>query len=212
MKSNKLIRPYTENDFEKCVEIINRVWGFDARFQPDQLARLFKNIYVSGSLSASNFYIVIEENNTVEGFLFGKCGHQNLYKSGFSTIVSNLAFIYRLLTLKQVPWKRKTDYLKMLNDHEIKRREIEPKRINEVNLFAVDPKNQGKGYGKKLMEAYIEFCRSNDADRVTLETDLECNYGFYQHFGFKVKGEFYSALQKEYSGKSGQSYIYELIL
>lgn len=79
-------------------------------------------------------------------------------------------------------------------------------------MFALAPKTQGKGYGKLLMNAFIEYCNTKKVNRITLETDSECNYRFYKHFGFKIKGEFYSALQKEYSGKSGDSYIYELKL
>jgi GNAT superfamily N-acetyltransferase len=205
-----MIREYTNKDFARCVEIINRVWDFDGRFIPSQLSILFKDIYVGGSLSESNFAIVVEENNKVEGFLFGKCGIENLIRNEYSGFFGHLKILYQLLFLNSISLRRKLYYFKIFVAHEKNRKKIEPNRKNEVNLFAVDPNNQGKGYGKILMNYFIEFCKKHNINRVTLDTDKECNYGFYDHFGFKIKGEFYSPLQKEYSGKSGESYVYEL--
>lgn len=205
-----MIRNYNDKDFSRCIEIVNKVWDFDNRFNPAQLSELFKRVYVGSSLSASNYSVVVEEDGFVKGFLLGKCGNNNLYKTEYSGLIGNLRLLTQLLLVKEVKLKKKLYYLDIIGEHEKNRRKIEPSRENEVNLFAVDPNTQGKGYGKILMNSFIEFCKKQNVNRVTLDTDKECNYGFYDHFGFKVKGEFYSPLQKEYSGKSGDSYIYEL--
>jgi GNAT superfamily N-acetyltransferase len=207
-----MIRDYQPTDFNACVELVNKVWDFDTKFKPDNLAKLFKKTYTEGSLGESNFYIVVEEKNQVKGFLFGKCGNKNLYKNKYGGVRGGVQTLFQLLNLKGLNLKKKIFYIKIMFAHQIARNKVEPSRENEVNLFAVDPDAQGKGYGKMLMNAYIEFCKQNIAKRVTLETDKECNMGFYDHFGFKVKGEFYSPMQKEYSGKSGDCYIYELLL
>lgn len=207
-----MIRKFEKSDLDKCVEIVNDVWDFDSRFIPAQLSELFKRAYIGGSFSASNFAIVIEEDRIVKGFLFGKCGSRNLFKGEYGGIKGGLRFLLQLLFLKGVSLKKKLYYINILREHEKNRRKVEPTRENEVNLFAVTPKTQGKGYGKLLMNAFIDYSKNLNVNRVTLDTDKECNYGFYEHFGFKVKGEFYSPLQKEYSGKSGDSYVYELIV
>ncbi|MGD8782059.1 MAG: GNAT family N-acetyltransferase [Ignavibacteria bacterium] len=207
-----MIREYSQTDFERCKGIINLVWEFDSRFSPNQLSELFKNIYVGNSLSESNFTKVIEENGIVQGFIFGKSGNRNLYKTEYSGFLGRLKVSYDLCTVKGISLKRKMNYIKMINEHEVNRRRIEPNRENEVNLFAVNPNTQGKGFGKLLMNSFIDFCKEKNVTRITLETDKECNTGFYDYFGFKVKGEFYSPLLKEYSGKSGMSFIYELDL
>ena len=207
-----MIRKFRTEDFDKCVEIVNDVWDFDGRFHPAQLSNLFKRVYVGGSLSASNFAIVVVKDIAVKGFLFGKCGSKNLLRSEFSGFKGSLHFLLQLLFVKGVGLKKKFFYLNMMAEHEKNRRKVEPTRENEVNLFAVTPKTQGKGYGRLLMSAFIDYCKSQNINRITLDTDKECNYGFYEHFGFNVKGEFYSPLQKEYSGKSGDSYVYELII
>ena len=206
------VRNYKDSDFSACVDIINHVWDFDTRFQPQQLSDVFKEIYVGGSLAGSNFSVVVERHNKIQGFLFGKCGKTKLHKTKYSGLIGNLKFMLQLFSVPGVPVKRKCYYVKIIGEHERNRRRVEATRANEVNLFAVDPSAQGNGYGKLLMNAFIEHCRSLQVKRITLETDKTCNYGFYQHYGFTIKGEFFSPLQQEYSGTSGESYVYELSL
>jgi GNAT superfamily N-acetyltransferase len=205
-----MIRTFSQTDFSKCIEIVNKVWDFDSRFKPQRLAAIFKTAYTNDGLSSSNFAVVVEEDGIVKGFLFGKCGDDHLFRNVFGRFMDNLGFLVQLFSVKGIRLGRKFYYLKILSEHERNRRKVEPSRENEVNLFAVDPHTQGKGYGKLLMNAFIDYCKKHNVVRITLDTDKECNFGFYDHFGFKVKGEFYSPLQKEYSGKSGDSYIYEL--
>ena len=142
-----MLRAYTEHDFSACIEIVNTVWQFDKKFPPPPLSNLFKRMYTGGSLAASNFYIVLEEENHVVGFLFGKCGDNPAYRNKFSGFWGNFRFLWQLFAVKDVPIKKKFHYVKIINEHEINRRKVEPSRIHEVNLFAVDPVMQGKGYG-----------------------------------------------------------------
>ncbi len=207
-----MIRNYESSDFTSCVEIVNKVWDFDTRFKPSQLANLFKKVYVGGSLSGSNYAYIIEDNHRVKGFLFGKLGDKKLIKTPCSGVLGQIQFLFSLLFMTGVTFKRKLNYLRIIGEHDQNRRTIEPSRDDEVNLFAVDPDAQGKGYGKILMNQFIETGRKLKRERITLETDKECNYKFYDYLGFKIKGEFYSPLQKEYSGKSGESYVYELTI
>jgi GNAT superfamily N-acetyltransferase len=207
-----MIRDFNIDDMPHCQSLVNKVWDFDGKFKPAQVATLFKKVYTTGSLAESNFHIVIEAEQRVKGFLFGKCGNKNLYRTEYSGVIGSFRILLHILLLKGLPFQKKFFFIKTLFQHQINRAQVEPSRENEVNLFAVDPDSQGKGYGKQLMQAYIDFCKQQNVKRVTLETDKECNYGFYDHFGFTVKGEFYSPLQKTYSGNSGDCFIYELEL
>jgi GNAT superfamily N-acetyltransferase len=207
---NAMLRDYTDHDFAACAAIVNQVWAFDAKFSPPTLAELFTNIYTAMSLGASNTAFVIEEAGQIAGFLFGKCGQGRCYPAMYSGFCGELRMFWQFFSMKGLPLRKKFYYVNILIAHEINRRKVAPVRANEVHLFAVAAHTQGKGYGKMLMEAYIARCKALNVRRVTLDTDGECNYGFYEHFGFTLKGTFYSPLQREYSGKSGDSYVYEL--
>lgn len=207
-----MIRDFNSGDFSRCREIVNEVWKFCDVFKPIQLADLFLDVYTGGSLAASNYAIVFEETERVQGFLFGKCGNAKTIRTQYSGISGNFRFLWQLLSVKGVTWKTKKNYITMFNEHEVNRHRAEMHRENEVHLFAVSPATQSKGYGKALMEAYIRECKKRKVKRVTLDTDKECNYLFYEHFGYKRIAEFYSPIQELYSGNDGSSFVYELNL
>lgn len=204
-----MIREYVPQDFEACVKIINEVWDFDGKFKPARLSTLFKIFYTSSSLTASNFTFVVEENGVVKGFLFGESGRHNHALAELTEVFGYWIFALKLLLLWGVKLKKKIHYLTIFLEHEKNRNHIKPRK-DEVNLFAVSPSAQGKGYGRALMNRFVDFCEARHTHRITLETNEECNYGFYRHFGFNKIGEFNSPLLKEYSSKSGLTYVYEL--
>ncbi len=206
-----VIRDFTQQDTLKCVDIVDAVWQFDERFKPAGLADFFKQTYVGGSLSVSNFAVVIEDSGQVQGFLFGRCGRQPLFKNEYSGTLGYLRSITRFFLLKQVSFKQKCYYLVLITEHERNRLQLEH-RVNEVQLFAVAPNAQGRGYGKSLLGAFIGHCQEHRVHRITLETDQSCNLGFYDRLGFKKIAQFQSRLQQAYSGGSGDCTVLELML
>jgi len=207
-----MIRDYTDSDFKDCLSIVNEVWQFDKHFPPKELSDLFLRIYAGGSYAGSNFVKVVEEDGRVKGFIFGKLEHRKLFKNEFSGLIGQIRILWKLLKIKRVPLKKKFSYLNMMNTHEINRRKAEPRKSSEVTLFAAAPDSQGKGYGKLLINEFISACKAENIKRIILETDAECNYGFYQNLGFNHITSFYSPLQKEFTGVSGETFIFELIM
>lgn len=88
-----MVRSLSDSDFSSCIEIVNHVWDFDARFKPQKLADVFKEIYVGGSLGASNFAVVVEDEGKVR-VLFGKCGKADLQQEYSGT--SGESYVYEL--------------------------------------------------------------------------------------------------------------------
>jgi GNAT superfamily N-acetyltransferase len=54
-----------------------------------------------------------------------------------------------------------------------------------VNLFFVGTSMRGLGWGKRLMSRVEAECRQHGVKRLYLWTDKGCNFGFYDHTGFK---------------------------
>lgn len=59
----------------------------------------------------------------------------------------------------------------------------------ELALFVVDSTCRGKGIGKQLFQAALEYMKQEKLDSFYLFTDTSCNYGFYEHQGMIRKGE-----------------------
>ena len=55
----------------------------------------------------------------------------------------------------------------------------------EIVLLIIDPKLQGKGLGRKLIDFAIKKVRKEGAQNVFLLTDTSCNYKFYDLLMFK---------------------------
>jgi len=207
-----MIRDFKESDFDHCQRLVNKVWQFDTHFQPPQLAKFLTRIYAGGSLAESNFRKVVEENDCILGFLFGKIEKLPFLKSEYGGFLGQIKILRELLFISGLSIRRKLAYLQKINTHEENRRAVEDCESSEVLLFVVDPDAQGKGWGKKLLHSFMDECRKYQLRRIVLETDSESNYEFYKHLGFSVKGDFHSPLLQEFSGMSGQTYIYEIDL
>ena len=205
-----MIRDLQHKDISFCIDIINSIWDFDSRFLPQELSNLLKNYYIKGSLGDSNFAVVVTEDFNVRGFLFGRCGRAPCFKTEYSGLLGGFRFLWQLLSVRTVALSRKLHFLRIAYSHERNRKQIPVNKTNEVCLFAIGTSTQGKGYGKQLMNAFIDHCKKENASAVSLETDLSSNFGFYEHFGFELRGEFFSPLQMEYSGSSGKTFVYEL--
>lgn len=78
-----MIRTYRDTDFSRYRDIVNHVWDFDARFPPPPLSDVLNTVYTGGSVAMSNITMVIEEQDLVQGFLFGTCGDASPYASAF---------------------------------------------------------------------------------------------------------------------------------
>ncbi len=75
--------------------------------------------------------------------------------------------------------------------HESNRRIEGVDWINKVTLFAVDSDTQGKGLGKKLLNLFIGTSRKENIKTTTLETNAQCNFKFYERYGFVRTGIFF---------------------
>jgi len=91
----------------------------------------------------------IEEEDRVQGFLFGNSGKKDLYKTEYSGLRGTLRIINEMFSIEGVPFRKKLQYLWMERIHERNRNKIVPESENEVNLFAVDPNAQGRSFGYK---------------------------------------------------------------
>jgi ribosomal protein S18 acetylase RimI-like enzyme len=64
--------------------------------------------------------------------------------------------------------------------------EVQPKEsFLYVWFIGVDPENQGRGEGSKLMKSILDLARQKDLP-VCLETSTERNFKWYENLGFSV--------------------------
>ncbi len=192
--------------------IVDEAWGFSEHLQPPALAEFALRLYTAGSLAGSRFAAVTAGEHGVDALLFGRAGSGERFRTEFSGPSGRLRTLRTLLMLRGLTIGDKLGWIRDITRHESRRARIQPIGHGEVTLFAAAKAARGKGYGRRLMDAYVDHCRGLGIDRVTLETDVESSYGFYDHYGFSVVGEFVSPMNQRFSGGSGRSFVYELHL
>ena len=75
-------------------------------------------------------------------------------------------------------------------------------------LFVTAPAARGLGIGKELLARFNQFLVQNGARRPFLLTDTLCNYGFYDHLGFRRLAETEGLLGIEPDGKPMHFFLY----
>ena len=83
------------------------------------------------------------------------------------------------------------------------------KTENQVVLFITHSDYQGRGIGKQLMQSYESFCQEKQTKHFFLFTDTSCNYGYYDHNGFKRTVERKVTLLTKTAATSMQVFLYE---
>jgi ribosomal protein S18 acetylase RimI-like enzyme len=206
------IRDYRPADMDACVAIIDTIWRFHERLEPNALADCASRLYVGGSLSASDCAWVLEDEDAVRGSLFGRTGSGEPIMSDYRGIGGTLRMVLDFLRLPGLGPRAKGRWLRAIHDHAANRARIEPEADGEVTLFAVDPAAQGRGFGRRLMDRYLERCRAAGVQRIVVETDRDSSYGFYDRYGFERLGRFDSPMNRLFTGSVGDAYLYLLAL
>lgn len=205
------IREYRDSDYLDCENLVSNAWGFDKNLAPQELADLSKYLYTMGSIAASNFLMVLENNNKVVGFLFGLNENLPVPKHDLNKLTSKLVLLKKLLFIKGMGFTDRMEILKSMNTHELNRTKLIGRGKSEIVLFVVDPEYQGFGYGKKLLAEFISYCRESDVNSIVVGTNKSGASSFYESVGFTHRGDFYSPLHK-YVSKNGQACMYEYVL
>ncbi len=206
------LRDYRRDDLVRCRELINQAWDFDGNISHPEIAALAKDIYVNGSLAESRHYRVVEDDGVVLGLLFGAAGDGDKFLSAYGGVLGSLRVLVRLLRVRGLALREKRRWIAAINAHEVTRVKVTRRSDAELTLFAVDEAARGRGLGRQLLAEYLDVCRSLGKNRITVETDVYSNFGFYEHHGFVRVGEFDSPLTELFSGGSGETYVYELEL
>jgi len=203
----EILRQYRDSDYKQCEELVNQAWAFDKIFAPVELSNLAKCMYTRGSVLGSNYRMIIEINGKVAGFIFGL--NERSVKPGLN-ILYRLTMLWKLIRVKIEKPTSKKEFLNAIKDHENNRTRLIQRGKSEIILFVVGQEYQGKGFGKRLWNGFLENCKDSGVDSIFVETNILGASRFYEQIGFKHLGDFDSPLH-EFATKGGQACMYEYV-
>jgi len=197
------IRPFEEQDYFECQELVNQAWQFDALFQPAAFSQVAQEIYTRGSLLESNFCRVAVTEQQVIGFLFGFNEKRPVAKN----LWNKLKLMWRLIRVKADTKTGKKRFTNALIQHQKNRYAIAPEKISEIVLFVIHAAYRQQGLGQRLWGTFLDDCRSSRVATVQVETNLSAAAPFYAKLGFEHSANFDSPLHA-LATPNGQACLY----
>ena len=82
----------------------------------------------------------------------------------------------------------------------------DPKDVLWMDYFAVSPKFQRRGYGKKMLNNLEKICEKKKIKMLCVFTDKDGAINFYKKNGFKIYGKI-----ENYYGNRPRVWLYKIL-
>ena len=167
---------------EVCA-LLHRIWFEYGEPKKQFFNKLLAVHYFLYCLKRSSNAYCITDRNAVAGFILLKLKSKKprffMSKPLFKVLGGFLSLFAQCSEGLKVHALYAYNYAKLQQDYPTDKYDA------EIVLLIVDPKLQGKGLGKKLIDFAIKKVRKEGAQNVFLLTDTSCNYKFYDLLMFK---------------------------
>jgi GNAT superfamily N-acetyltransferase len=185
---------YNSRYLKSCAKLVSETWSFDDRLvnasKPRHLFYYFIRNCVDNSIYKD--LIIDEETERVLGILFGSDENHTSWKSYVKNL-KNSFILFKHIILGHLG--KRSNALECARDMLYLDESIEKycnKFDGQLNLCVLSKEIQGLGYGRQLIDRYIQFCiNERQMKKIFVWTDIGCNYGFYEHCGFRLFKQFY---------------------
>ncbi len=198
-------RPFEETDFGRCAEISAAVWPVVLSAVDETSAAAFMRGYIELCDALSDYAEVCCENKSIAGFLFG-CSGSSASDKSLRRRIRSVGWNY--ITGKYGGSRRRIRLIFSNIYSFIKSALLCSRFEGEVVLFAVSPEFQGRGIGRALLDRFMEHTRKKDLKTVSLSTDIESNWRFYEKYGFIKYRDYTDNGLSAFTGKRVRSFIY----
>ncbi|MCL2400381.1 MAG: GNAT family N-acetyltransferase [Defluviitaleaceae bacterium] len=182
------IRNVEAKDIPMIKEVIAKVWNWTDLIEDNQTLDAVVGIYLNQVLYEATFGRVAVLNNKVVGVIFGSVdGIEPKYRMLLENCTNHT------LTLLAASESDRINTFEYLSKLSITYQELISDYIDNydgtLDFLVLSKESHGLGIGKSLWMALKSYFDENNAKSIYLYSDVECNYGFYEHFGFARKAE-----------------------
>lgn len=187
-------KKYEKKYLKDCAQMVRDTWEFEKTLVNPRKPEILYEYYIRDCENYSeHLEILADENDHAKGILFGSIEKATIFlkiKYSFKNIRNYAGMLYHILNgdlgKRKAAWKT----FQVQCEYNLMGESDNKKFDSEVNLFIMSPDLRGKGYGKKMMDRYVKFCRKNNLSNAFLWTTPECTYTFYEKYGFKLFRKF----------------------
>lgn len=178
-------RKIEKRDYLAVGEILNQSFGLFHYVSDKKTLGCFKLQYVYSCLAEATYTCVAEKDNKIVGVIMENA------KTDYS-VFKHILYLWKTIkySLKMKYYSKKSntrtdDYDKIHKIYHQFSKKHKGEFDGVLTLFAVDESCRGAGVGKTLLFGLLKYLEAKETKRIYLYTDTTCNYGFYEHMGFK---------------------------
>lgn len=186
----------------ECIELMRDTWNFESQLPDIPNKNLINALFFDSAVIGMSYQeVIVDDRGTVKGYLFGHIVDEHPV-SWRNTLDLGLFYVKVLWCFFKGEIGNARELFRVFSDLEAVENQLQSARKPEdayVGLFFISSKLRGLGWGKRLMENFEAFGQLRGAHRLYLWTDKSCNFGFYDHTGFKRMVEITSPLLAEFS-------------
>ena len=199
-----------KENYPEVKKLINDLEKFDQIIPDAYYVEKFLSLYLRKTLAESSYCQVAIYNGQVVGLIFASAENdENSYNpiansiraflDLFKIFVSSSEHRQLLKAYKEGIFDKYDEFLENRED----------RYQGEIKLFIVSPDQQGLHIGTGLLERAFDYFREQEASRIYLFTDTDCNYGYYDHKGFLQTGVKESTLKLPGGDRDLTIFLYE---
>jgi len=171
-----------------------------------------REIYVKLSLLEINWTELACDSDKIVGFLFGSINKHYRVSEYLKSFVFRFGLFAKMLFRGFGKIEESHKFLYSLIISEMKYLTNRLSSDAEVEMFIVDSEYRRKGIGKKLMNSFVEAAKNADIKVITVYSETNSIWQFYEKYGFRKVATFYDNFLSYLNGKNISSILYALNL
>lgn len=151
-------------------------------------------------------------NGEIAGFIFGRIDrHFSLIDKCYLAKIYLMLFGRFLLGRYGSRGKLIRLVVPLLSEEEELKKNLPPSE-GRIEYFAVSPKYQGQGVGRKLMDRFVQHAARWNVQALSVFSGESVSFGFYERYGFQRWAEFHSPFTSYLHKKPIKGFSYRLLL
>lgn len=184
MKNKITFKDVETRHFNEIYSLINMMWKWEDSLSNKKNFYSALNLYLDDILYNSSYGKVAILNGEVIGVVFGRLNNASPHYRMLihNPIVDTLNLLSTCPSEQKIITKRyqlfQKSYASLLYGKE-------SDYDGSINLLAVSKKVQGLGIGRQLWNQINSYFKKNNAQKIYLFTDTDCNYHFYDHLSLR---------------------------
>ncbi len=199
-----------KENYPEVKKLINDLEKFDQIIPDAYYVEKLLSLYLRKTLAESSYCQVAIYNGQVVGLIFTSAENdENSYNPITNSIRAFLDLFKIFISSSKHRQLLRAYKEEIFDKYDEFLEDREDRYQGEIKLFIVSPDHQDLHIGTGLLERAFDYFREQEASRIYLFTDTDCNYGYYDHKGFLQTGVKESTLKLPGGDRDLTIFLYE---